>query len=691
MAPRISESELARLKRDISVQRLVERSGIVLAASGKVFVGICPFHADALRSLTVEPVSNAWCCSSCNAAGGPVEWVAKKNGVSARHAVELLREGVGMLATPTPVKRNTVRVLEGPFAADADDRVLFNQVIDYYHQRLKQSPEALAYLEARGIGGHDAIDTFKLGFADRSLGLRLPNNKRKHGRSLRSQLVRLGLYRDSGHEHLNGAVVFPVLDVGGTAVHAYGRKIGTNLNPGTVLHLELPPPYRGVFNEQALAVHSEIILCKGVVDALTFWCAGYQNVTCTHGARDCADELLEAFKRHRVTRVLLAFDRTTAGDRTAQTAADRLMAAGIECFRISYPKGMDANAFARHSKSAPKSLGEVIRSAAWIGKGVAPVPAAAPPRVAEPTTLPDVEAGPARAVEEPAMTAQLDALLDEGEPDDLLPLEEETGPAVAVEEPRPAVMTAVLAALLDEDDPDMPDMPDEPPPLPASPMPTPVATDIAVGMAEHEVTLQLGDRRYRVRGLGKNLTFEVLKVNLMVARGEAFYVDALDLYSAKQRASFIAAAAFELHIKDAIIRTDLGRVLLKLEQLQDEAIAKALQPKEPPTPTMTDAERDAALALLRDPGLMQRIAEGFAVCGLIGEEVNKLVGYLASVSRKLDKPLGVVIQSSSAAGKTALMDAVLAFVPDEEKVKYSAMTGQSLFYMGVSPDAYRLL
>ena len=28
------------------------------------------------------------------------------------------------------------------------------------------------------------------------------------------------------------------------------------------------------------------------------------------------------------------------------------------------------------------------------------------------------------------------------------------------------------------------------------------------------------------------------------------------------------------------------------------------------------------------------------------------------------------------------MEAVLAFVPEEERVKYSAMTGQSLFYMG---------
>jgi hypothetical protein len=76
------------------------------------------------------------------------------------------------------------------------------------------------------------------------------------------------------------------------------------------------------------------------------------------------------------------------------------------------------------------------------------------------------------------------------------------------------------------------------------------------------------------------------------------------------------------------------------------------------------------------------VLSDFDACGLTGERGNKLVGYLAVSSRKLDKPLGVVIQSSSAAGKTSLMDAVLSFVPEEDKIKYSAMTGQSLFYMG---------
>ena len=57
------------------------------------------------------------------------------------------------------------------------------------------------------------------------------------------------------------------------------------------------------------------------------------------------------------------------------------------------------------------------------------------------------------------------------------------------------------------------------------------------------------------------------------------------------------------------------------------------------------------------------------------------MGYLAAVSRKLDEPLAVIIQSSTAAGKTTVMNAILSFIPADERVKYSAMTGQALFYM----------
>lgn len=64
----------------------------------------------------------------------------------------------------------------------------------------------------------------------------------------------------------------------------------------------------------------------------------------------------------------------------------------------------------------------------------------------------------------------------------------------------------------------------------------------------------------------------------------------------------------------------------------------------------------------------------FDACGVTGEDTNKLVGYLAALSRKFDKPLGVIIQSTSAAGKTTLMEAVLSFIPEEDRVKLSAAT-----------------
>jgi hypothetical protein len=207
---------------------------------------------------------------------------------------------------------------------------------------------------------------------------------------------------------------------------------------------------------------------------------------------------------------------------------------------------------------------------------------------------------------------------------------------------------------------------------------------------DNEIIVRLGDRRYRIRGLRRNLAYDVLKVNLLAGRGDAFHVDTFDLYAAKPRSVFVRQAAGELGLDDDVVKKDLGRVLLALEDLQEQQIQEALDPK-PPEVTLTDAQREEALALLRDPRLLERILEDYDRCGVVGEETNKLVGYLAAVSRKLDDPLAVIVQSSSAAGKSSLMEAILAFVPAEDQVKYSAMTGQSLFYMGETNLKHRVL
>src|SRR5690606_34308853 len=207
-------------------------------------------------------------------------------------------------------------------------------------------------------------------------------------------------------------------------------------------------------------------------------------------------------------------------------------------------------------------------------------------------------------------------------------------------------------------------------PEPTAALPSPSTAPAANG---DEVTFRFGDRRWRVRGIPSKPLPGSLRVNVLCQReGGAFHVDTLELYSARQRVHFTTLGAGELGVEERVIKRDLGEVLLKLEEVLEKRRKEAerVERRE-----LTDAEKSEALGLLREPKLLDRILEDFERAGVVGEATNKLVGYLAATSRKLEQPLAVVIQSSSAAGKSSLMDAVLELMPEEERVQYSAMTG----------------
>jgi len=76
----------------------------------------------------------------------------------------------------------------------------------------------------------------------------------------------------------------------------------------------------------------------------------------------------------------------------------------------------------------------------------------------------------------------------------------------------------------------------------------------------------------------KNMSYEQLKVNLLISRGDAYFVDTFDLYSARGRSAFQKQAGEEMRIEENVIRSDLGKILLKLEELQDKQIREALEP-----------------------------------------------------------------------------------------------------------------
>jgi DNA primase len=555
-------------------------------------------------------------------------------------------------------KQSTVPKLPCPLDAEADDATLFSQVVSYYHERLKQTPTARAYLASRGLDDDQLIDHFQIGFADRSLGLRLPEKNRVEGERLRSRLTQLGLWRESGHEHFNGCIIVPLRNETASSVSLYGRRA----QKGEMKHLYPPGPHRGLFNRQCLN-EPEIILCEAVFDALTFWVNGFKNVTCLFGTEGFTDELWDELRK--VQRVRIAYDADDAGNRAAERDTERFQKHGMEVFRVKFPHGMDANEYAQKVKPADKSLALLMNAATWQCAGKAgPSPNAATPPAPPP---------------EPACHVAM--VIDEitGDPLPIVDKESlETGVGWAPEPFVPApyaevqAQSSLLAASV------------------SSPEPATKKENAASLEQRGDAWfLDLEGREYRVAGLEKTVGTDALKIALRLRHGERFHLDQVDLCRDMERRRFVERAAEETGLTADLLKRDLGKLLLAVEQAQ----AELLKPQAPTghVVTLTPEEREAALTWLREPNLIGRLRAAFHQAGIIGEETNTLVAYLAGVSRKLERPLAIIIQSASAAGKTTLMDAVLSFFPEEDRVKYSAMTGQSLYYLGETNLKHKIL
>jgi DNA primase catalytic core len=669
---RISDEELNKIKQTVPLVQLVEAKGYELKPHGNDYVMNCPFHDDKTASLVITPAKNLWhCMGACQQGGSVIDWVMKTEGLSFRYAVELLKSDYLLLADtaasdgkqPKVVKYGTTPRLDAPISADSDAQTALKDVLSFYHQTLKDSQEAQEYLMERGLNDPELISTFKLGYANRTLGYYLPQKNRQAGVELRGKLQEIGILRDSGHEHFNGSIVVPIFDEQGAVTEVYGRKVlGNRLRKGTAIHTYLPGAHRGIWNHQALSKSKEVILCESLIDAMTFWCAGFRNVTASFGTSGFTDEMLQAFIKHDIEKVLIAYDRDDAGNTAAEKLAEKLSEHDIAVYRILFPKGMDANEYAKQVTPADKSLGLVIRKAEWVcGVEKQREHAAV---LATNARQVDVELGSTSGMKSRAWeTSQ-----------------------VATEPEKNDSNFPLLAATAAGDV----ELSNNPEQKTEDSNGAPIMNRGKVKLSEHEIYLTCDSRTYRVRGLEKNLSYEQLKLNVLVREGGYFHVDTLDIYSAKHRQSFIKQASLELSLSEDVIKCDLGKVLLKLEQLQDEQIRNALIKREKQTP-MTDSEVKEAIHFLKSPTLLDDILADFDQCGVVGESTNKLVGYLAACSRKLERPLAVMVQSSSAAGKSSLMNAILSFMPEEERIQYSAMTGQSLFYMGEQDLKHKIL
>jgi DNA primase len=637
---RIPTDEIEQLKREVKLAELCRDYGIELKQMGPDnLMGLCPFHDDREPSFGVTPSKNLWNCLAGCGGGDTIQLVMKKEGVSFRHAVEVLRRRIGAApaaAVLTTRKGTAHPVLIEP-GTELTDQLLLSRVTDFYHQTLLNTSRGMKYLQERKVFDPLAVNTFKLGLADRTLGYRVPEQT-AHGIKLKAHLQRIGIMRDSGHEHFTGCVVFPILDEAGNVVEIYGRRTSFPSREAPK-HLYLPGPHAGVWNAGGIRSAKEWLLCEALIDALSLWVNGYKNVTASYGVNGFTPDHWKLLRSCKPERILICYDNDDGGNRAANELAQQLEPEGIEAWRIELAPRSDVNDLVRGSSDAPATLASLLAASRRLLPTQRPAIVLVPPLPSLPSS-----AMPSTAPVEPAVVDA--AAPNESSSQSVLPASSSSLPASS-----PAPAGAPVFELLHEGK----------------------QAQLTIGAGESA-------RVYRVRGLDNNGGFDQLKVNLRVGCRERFHLDTLDLYQAKQRSAFTAAAHQVLALPRETLESDLNHLVGKLEKLQEQRLLESLKVQDT-RPTMTPEEEAKALALLREPKLFERILGDFALAGVVGEDANKLMGYLIAVSRKLPKPLSGQIMARSAAGKSSLLGSILDFVPPEDKHVVTAMTGQALYYL----------
>jgi DNA primase len=312
----MSWESAAALKRQTPLQQYLESQHWkpVRRMAGGRLLGLCPLHPDRQPSFLVDPARSLFYCYGCGRGGDVIRFVELYHGVRFAQAMALLR-------------------------ASSASATLLKDAASFYHDRLVQHPEAIEYLQQRGIRQPEVIDELAVGYA--SGGRRLRHWLLTLGYSL-EELQQSGLVNAAGYDAFRHRITFPL------EANLYGRATGQ-----AAPHRFLPAPKGGLYRWNCVRHCPDLILVEGLFDLASLCQAGFRNVTCSMGSRLNAAQLAQLCDDIRRT-VYVAFDSDIngSGQAAALQLADVLSGRGLAVRQVGLPHGHDPNSFFVNGGSA---------------------------------------------------------------------------------------------------------------------------------------------------------------------------------------------------------------------------------------------------------------------------------------------------------------------------------------------------
>jgi DNA primase len=334
-----------RVKSAVDLVSYIQTNGIVLKKESRLFVGLCPFHAEKSGSFTVYPDTQSFHCFGCHIDGDVYTFAMKRHNWTFPEALDELARYANITLEISPEYKAKQDRRERLYA-------LMAEAAEYYDALLYTGGPSLDYLQKdRGLSA-ETIKAAKIGFA--------PGNM-----TLYKQMTQLGYtfqdLLDTGlikqgdnrpYDTFSNRIVIPIRDHKGRIVAFSGRAMSKDHGPKYLhnatneIFEKSKIVHRMPLNQSTIGFKAfdTIVMVEGSLDPVSAFNRGFYNIASTLGTA-LTDDHLKQICKGDVKRIVFCLDRDEAGRTALRTLTQKhvgnLASQGIELYAMFAPHGKD--------------------------------------------------------------------------------------------------------------------------------------------------------------------------------------------------------------------------------------------------------------------------------------------------------------------------------------------------------------
>lgn len=340
----IAKESIEQLKATLDIVEVLG-SYIQLKRAGMNYSACCPFHDEKTPSFMVSPSKGIYHCYGCGVGGDTIKFVMEYEKLSFTEAIEKISSIVGFTLTYT--KEN-----------QRQDSKFMEKVVEFYHKKLYQTPQALEYAKNRGIS-EESIKRFMLGMS----GAGFESVKFADMHNARKEAIEYGLLGQDDqrvYARFFDRLMFPIYSANGKPVGFGGRAMGENSakyinSPQTKFFNKSKLLYAYHLAKESIYSQKQIIITEGYIDVIMLHQAGFKNVVATLGTALTQEHLPLLSKGD--PQIIVSYDGDQAGINAAFKASKILALAGKEGGVVIFGNGADpADMIVAHKEEEVKAL-----------------------------------------------------------------------------------------------------------------------------------------------------------------------------------------------------------------------------------------------------------------------------------------------------------------------------------------------